>query len=89
MNKVTGEVKQMTEAEAAQLNTAGPSMNQPQRFVKVKQPWWLPCKVEPTKKQVQSGLKGWHLCLCGSGKKFRDCCKVKTPYVRKVKHVQA
>ena len=25
--------------------------------------------------QAQNGLKGWHLCLCGSGKKFRDCCR--------------
>lgn len=45
--------------------------------------WWLECAVEPTKAQTMNGLKGWHLCLCGSGKKFRECCRVKTPYVRK------
>jgi len=86
MNKETGEVKMMTAEEMARLNTAGPSMNQPlPPRTKVKEPWWIECKVEPTKKQIQSGLKGWHLCLCGSGKKFRECCRVKTPYVRRTK----
>ena len=39
------------------------------------EPWWVECRVEPTKAQTINGLKGWHLCLCGSGKKFRDCCR--------------
>lgn len=39
------------------------------------EPWWIECKIEPTKAQTMKGLKGHHLCLCGSGKKFRDCCR--------------
>jgi uncharacterized protein YchJ len=88
MNKATGEVRMMTQAEADKLNTDLP-MNHPNRYVKVKEPWWVETKVEPTKKQLQSGLKGWHKCLCGSGKLFRECCRVKTPYVKRSKNVQA
>jgi uncharacterized protein YchJ len=39
------------------------------------EPWWVECHEEPTKKQATMGLKGWNLCLCGSGKKFRECCR--------------
>jgi uncharacterized protein YchJ len=81
MQRETGEVKQMTEPELKEA--------QEQRFynpaTKKKEPWWVVTKVEPTQQQIQSGVKGWHQCLCGSGKKFRDCCKVKTPYVKRVK----
>jgi uncharacterized protein YchJ len=35
--------------------------------------WWRECAVEPTTKTGQ--LKGHHPCPCGSGKRFRDCCR--------------
>lgn len=35
--------------------------------------WWKECAVEP---QIKTGfLKGHHPCPCGSGKKFRACCR--------------
>ena len=67
MDTRTGEIKRFADAAARD------------RFVDEKlrkgEPWWVECKVEPTKPQTMNGLKGWHLCLCGSGKKFRDCCR--------------
>lgn len=36
---------------------------------------WIECAAQPTEHQVKHGLKGHHSCLCGSGKKFRDCCR--------------
>jgi len=49
-----------------------------------KESWFfVSCAVEPTSSQISHGVKGWHLCLCGSGKKFRECCRVKTPYVKR------
>lgn len=39
------------------------------------EPWWIECAIEPTKAQTMKGVKGHHKCLCGSGKKFRDCCR--------------
>lgn len=51
-----------------------------------KESWFfVSCTVDPSPSQVKYGVKGWHDCLCGSGKKFRECCRVKTPYVRKSK----
>ena len=84
MNENTGEIKMLTpeekQAYADQFDGDGN-----RKRIKIKNQWWIECKVEPTVKQKQSGLKGWHDCLCGSGKKFRECCRVKTPYVRRVK----
>ena len=39
------------------------------------EPWWIECKIAPTKAQAMFRLRGRHPCLCGSGKKFRDCCR--------------
>jgi len=81
MQRATGEVKQMNESELREA--------QEQKFynpiTRKKEPWWIPVTVEPTKQQLQTGVKGWHLCLCGSGKKFRDCCRIKTPYIKRAK----
>jgi uncharacterized protein YchJ len=41
------------------------------------EPWWKECANAPSPFQKKHNLKGHHLCLCGSGKKFRDCCQEK------------
>ena len=38
--------------------------------------WWILTKKEPTINQRENGVKGHHLCLCGSGEKFRNCCRM-------------
>lgn len=71
MNTETGEIKEFeTELDLAKF-IAGHKDD----WRKTGGVRWLACKVEPTKEQKQSGVKGWHDCLCGSGKKFRDCCR--------------
>ena len=41
----------------------------------LKKDWWFECQKPPTPTQIKYGLKGHHICLCGSGKKFRNCCR--------------
>jgi uncharacterized protein YchJ len=79
MQEQTGEVKHLTPEEKQNIQ----DLPRGRRGVKVNGNWWIETKVEPTVKQLQSGVKGWHLCLCGSGKKFRECCRVKTPFVKR------
>lgn len=64
MNTETGEIKQF-ESQAAR-----------DAFVAEKNKAWVECAIEPTEEQKQTGVKGHHDCLCGSGRKFRDCCRV-------------
>lgn len=81
MDTKTGEVRCLTPEEKQRVL----DLSEGRRGVKIKGTWFIETKVDPTPKQLQSGVKGWHLCLCGSGKKFRECCRVKTPYVRRHK----
>lgn len=71
MNPDTGEVRCLTPEEKQRVLDD----SEGRRRVKIKGSWWIETKVEPNKKQMQSGVKGWHDCLCGSGRKFRDCCR--------------
>ena len=67
MDTRTGEIKQFADTKERDAFTAEKRRKG--------EPWWIECRLEPTKRQAMKGLKGHHLCLCGSGKKFRDCCR--------------
>lgn len=42
--------------------------------------WWIK-KDTPPPPAPPAVLKGHHPCPCGSGKKYRDCCRGKVPTV--------
>ena len=63
MNTETGEIKKM---EAVLKLPLG------------EQRKYVPCKIEPTERQMnrkQARILDNEKCLCGSGQKFKNCCK--------------
>jgi uncharacterized protein YchJ len=71
MNTKTGEIICLTPEEKQRVL----DLSEGRRGVKIKNQWHIETKIEPTPGQKKSGVKGHHACLCGSGKKFRDCCR--------------
>lgn len=75
MNPDTGEVRKLTSAELAGERKQVDG----KRYIKVNGSWWLEAQVEPSPFQLEHGMKGHHPCLCGSGKRYRNCCRGKQP----------
>ena len=68
MNTKTGEIKTFENQQERDSFIAA------RRAEGSKGKWWKECAIEPA---VKNGmLKGHHPCPCGSGKKFRNCCRV-------------